>query len=498
MTRKEFTRTTPESVGIPSSSVEWLLDELEYGGFTEPHSLIIMRHGKICAEGWWSPYAPGMRHALMSLTKTYAGTAVGIAITEGLVKLTDRLIDIFPEQAPEEPSEYHKLLTVKDVLCMGSGIERMPQQGVDWIRDFLACKIDHKPGTKFIYSTMCEMLAAIVRQVSGISTFEYLKPRLFDKLGIDAKNLRWVRMGDGNEFCSAGMQATTEDNLRLMKLYADGGVWEGERILSEEFVRLATTAQIDNTRDDMPAIPGSPEMPKGKHDGNSGYGFMMWMCKRPGAYRADGMAGQYTVVIPDMDMIVSITENAEGPMRVLDTLWQFLDKIPGSDPLPEDEVASGRLARRLKTLALPAEPYAPFGAKRESVCGVEWNVVSGNFSLGGFSFGPRAGKGISSFKFTFAEDVVTIDYIQDGKEYTAVAGIDGSRRWNKIGVNRVFVSACWANDNILRLTWRASEGLFTSRYDFVFSGTRCDVKPLGRPMRLPGAKEPEPIVAFMA
>ena len=86
MKRKEFIRTTPEALGIPSSAVEWLLDEFEDGGFTEPHSLIIMRHGKICAEGWWSPYAPGMRHALMSHTKTYAGTAVGIAVTEGLVE----------------------------------------------------------------------------------------------------------------------------------------------------------------------------------------------------------------------------------------------------------------------------------------------------------------------------------------------------------------------------------------------------------------------------
>ena len=297
---------------------------------------------------------------------------------------------------------------------MGSGIQRMPQQGADWVRDFLACNIDFKPGTKFIYSTMCEMLAAIVRQVSGMSTFDYLKPRLFDKLGIDPKNLRWARMGDGNEFCSAGMQATTEDNLRLLVLYANGGVWEGERILSEEFVRLATSAQIDNAREVTEAI-GVPVMPAGKNDGNSGYGFMMWMCKRPGAYRADGMAGQYTVVIPDLDMLVSITENAENPMRTMEVLWQFVDKISGPDPLPEDEAASGHLARRLKMLALPAETYAPFGAKRESVCGMKWNIASGSFSLGGFSFGPGAGKGISNFRFSFGADTVAFDYAQDGE-----------------------------------------------------------------------------------
>ena len=194
MIRKEFPRVTPESVGIPSGAIEKLLDTLEFGGFTEPHGLMIYRHGKVCAEGWWSPYTAGMRHALMSHTKTYAGTAVGIAVTEGLVKLSDRLIDIFPDKAPEEPSEYLKKLTVQDVLCMGVGMPRMPRQELDWVRAFLGNEIVYEPGTRFIYSTSCELLAAIVREVSGYGLMDYLKPRLFDKIGIDAKNLSWARM----------------------------------------------------------------------------------------------------------------------------------------------------------------------------------------------------------------------------------------------------------------------------------------------------------------
>ena len=113
--RKEFPRTTPEAVGIPSASIEWLLDRLEEG-WTEPHGLMIMRHGKVCAEGWWAPYATGIRHGLQSHTKTYAATAVGIAYTEGLLKLTDRIVDIFPDEIPENPSENLKKLTLREVL----------------------------------------------------------------------------------------------------------------------------------------------------------------------------------------------------------------------------------------------------------------------------------------------------------------------------------------------------------------------------------------------
>jgi hypothetical protein len=210
------------------------------------------------------------------------------------------------------------------------------------------------------------------------------------------------------------------------------------------------------------------------------------------------MAGQYTVVIPDMEMLISITENAKDAMRTLEAIWQFLDKIPGADPLPEDEGACKHLSRRLKTLCLPAEPYMPYGAKRESICGVKWNIASGNLTLGAFSFGPSNEKGISSFRFSFGVDTVTLDYTQNGRDFVAVAAIDGSRRWNEIDGDRAFVSAYWADSNILRLTWRASEGLFTSRFDFVFTGTRCDIKPLEAPLRVPGFREPEPIFAYMA
>jgi CubicO group peptidase (beta-lactamase class C family) len=136
MKRVEFERVTPESVGIPSEAVHWLLDQLE-SGFTEPHGLMLMRYGKIFAEGWWSPYAPGIRHGLQSHTKTYAATAVGIAYTEGLLSLSERIIDIFPELSPADPSENLKRLTIHHVLSMGCGMDDMPRpaltgSGISW------------------------------------------------------------------------------------------------------------------------------------------------------------------------------------------------------------------------------------------------------------------------------------------------------------------------------------------------------------------------------
>ena len=113
MTGKKFERTTPEAVGISSKSLERLIDNLEQ--VTEMHGIVVMRHEKICAEGWWAPYAPGIRHSLHSLSKTYSATAVGIAVTEGKVSLDEKILSIFSEKAPENPDEYLKQLTVKDI-----------------------------------------------------------------------------------------------------------------------------------------------------------------------------------------------------------------------------------------------------------------------------------------------------------------------------------------------------------------------------------------------
>jgi CubicO group peptidase (beta-lactamase class C family) len=304
MKRTEFERTTPESVGIPSKAIENLLDKLE-SGVTEPHGLMIMRHGKVCAEGWWSPYAPGIRHGLQSHTKTYAATAVGIAYTEGIVDLDERIIDIFPDEAPENPSENLKKLTVHHVLCMACGMDEMPRPSEDWIREFLATPVVHEPGTTYMYnSTGSTLLGAIVRKKTGLGLHDYLKPRLFDKIGIDSDNLRWMYMPDGMEIGGGGLLATTEDNLRLMKLYADGGVWEGERILAEDYVKRATTLQNESASEEKVNPPAK--------DNFVGYGYQIWMCRPEGVYRADGAMGQFTIVVPDRDLIIAITENAAG------------------------------------------------------------------------------------------------------------------------------------------------------------------------------------------
>jgi CubicO group peptidase (beta-lactamase class C family) len=478
MRRTEFERTTPESVGITSSSVQRLLDRLENGA-NEMHSIQIMRCGKICAEGWWSPYAPGIRHNLMSITKTYAATAIGIAYTEKLLRLSDRIIDIFPEQSPAEPDELLKRLTIRDMLCMGSSMESIPSPSLDWIRDFISTPIKHNPGTHFKYNSLgSTLLAAIIKKLTGLGLHEYLRPRLFDKIGIDSSNLRWALMPDGIEVGGAGLYATTEDNLRLIKLYADGGVFEGERILSDTYVKYATTKQIDTSSEAV--------MYPFAKDNFCGYGFQIWMCQPEGVYRADGAMGQYAIVCPNKDTIISITETGrgiDGPQKTLDAIWTFLDELKHIGSLPEDITASYRLQKRMASLSLPRPAYRAWSPKAEVINGKNFYIMHGmlcfeNHTLSVFC-GSKDSVGITQFCFHFSSDICVMEFEQDGIKYMVNIAADGSRALNNLPLENVashaYFSGAWTSDNIFTVVARWIETSFEKEVSFCFNDIVCNI-----------------------
>lgn len=480
MQRKELERIAPEGVGLRSADIEWLLDELE-SGFTEMHGLMIMRHGKVCAEGWWAPYGPGVRHGLQSLTKTYAATAVGIACTEGLVRLEDRVIDIFPDEAPEQPSENLKRMTVRDVLCMGCGMDTMPRPTKDWIRDFFATPVNHVPGTTYMYNSMAStLLGAIVRKVSGQGLQEYLTPRLFEPIGIDADNLRWTYMPDGLEVGGGGLFATTEDNLRLMKLYADGGVWDGKRILSADYVSKAVSLQNESATESI----GNPQAT----DNFLGYGFQIWMCQPKGVYRADGAMGQFSVVVPDLDMIVSLNETATGAhwaQKTLDTLWAYLNRVRASQGQDAtDDAASKRLARRMKHLAIQAPAFAPHSPLASQVSGTLYKVQTSRLGLeadvvGGLSGTPQE-PAIEQFSFQFRSDHCVMGLWQNGAQRQVNIGLDGTRWQNILPLEHipntlVYLSGAWTKENVFSLAVRWIETCYEMVLDFAFEGDGVSV-----------------------
>ena len=477
--RKPFEKATPEQMGVSSSLILEYIENLEKSQ-TEMHGLMIMRHNKMIAEGWWTPYGPNLRHGLQSHTKTYAATAVGIAYTEGLLKLDERIIDIFPDESPKDPSENLKLLTVRDVLCMGCGMDTMPRPSVDWIRDFLATPVNHKPGTTYMYnSTGSTLLGAIVRKKTGLGLHDYLTPRLFNKIGIDPDNLRWMCMPDGMEVGGGGLYATTEDNFRLMKLYADGGVWEGERILAEDYVKLATTNQNDSATESI----NNPEA----SDNFLGYGFQIWMCKPEHSYRADGAMGQFTIILPDQDLEIAINETAVGAHWAQSTLnitWDFVEKIKGDAALPEDPEAYDRLTRKLKRLNIGNPECQPFSPTVEKICGKKYKVTGGDLTPFGANFmtGQRA-DGIDTFSLNFDNYGLVWDFVtRSGRAEKIRFTTNGTRFTNLLGksedLTQIYLGdAFWKDDNTLIMHGRWVETCIEDTYILKFDGDNLSIEP---------------------
>ena len=451
MLRTEFERVTPESVGIRSEAIWNFLDAVDTD-LTEMHGLVIMRHDKIAAEGWWAPYAPGIPHMCASLTKTYMGTAIAIAIQEGLLTLDTHVNDIFPEFVPENPSPYFEELTIRHILTMGSGMCEFPTMEGNWVQNFIAVPLKYRPGTNFWYNSVgSTFLGKVIEKLTGETVYEYLEEKLFPKIGINGKVVMHGIAPDGQDMWAWRTVSSTEDNLRLMKLYKDCGIVNGERLIPEEYVKLATTKQIDNES------TGSRE--RGDLEGCSGYGYQMWMCSYPGSYRADGAAGQFSIVIPDKDMIVSMNQNSANPNKVITKLWECL--LPGvlDNPIEETEEVSEmqkKLQYRMQRLAVAAPKFKPYAPAKEQASGI-YKAVSGSFDLYCLGMYAPEASPVREFRFCFDEMEGAVTWIgKDNTGLTVEFALDGSRRYNRFRspwqfAEKCFANGVWESDDTFRL-----------------------------------------------
>lgn len=322
---KSLPRSSPESQGIPSAAIRDFIETADQKIKTM-HSVMIVRHGKVVAECWWKPEGPEVRHVLWSLSKSYTSTAVGLAVAEGKLSIDDKVLKFFPEDAPVEPSENLKAMTVRDLLTMSTGHASEPRLSPDanWVKTFLAHPVAHKPGSTFLYNTPATyMQSAIVKKVTGENVVDYLKPRLFDPLGIESPE--WGTSPQGITLGGYGLKVRTEDIGKFGQLYLQKGKWGDKQLLPAEWIALATSKQVENDK-----------APSGRNpDWRQGYGFQFWQCQH-GAFRGDGKDGQFCIVIPEKDTVIAITALTGNMQAQLDIVWEKLLPALGDKALPEN------------------------------------------------------------------------------------------------------------------------------------------------------------------
>jgi CubicO group peptidase (beta-lactamase class C family) len=444
-----FPRSTPEAQGVSSKAVLDFVEALDQ--VDAMHSFMLVRHGKVMAEGWWAPYDAPSRHELYSLSKSFTSTAVGMAVAEGRLSIDDEVLKFFPDDAPAQPSANLKAMRVRDLLTMNAGHQDEIPTAPDKIsaKAFLTNAVPHKPGTHFKYNTPATfMCSAIVQKLTGRTVAEYLQPRLFEPLGIAPPvwNTNWQGISLGGY----GLSVRTEDIARFGQLYLQKGQWQGKQLVPKEWVELATSKQVSN---------GSNP----RSDWDQGYGFQFWRC-RNGAYRGDGAFGQYCVVLPQQDAVIAITSGVKDMQGVLNLVWDKL--LPGFGIKSPTALADeAKLKTKLASLTVrPAEggEASPLAAK---VSGRKFVFPENKQKLESLTFkSGDHGKGA----------VISIQ--AGGMTYSFTAGYRAWKKGPGTGGDYTYTNApaaatsAWATDDTLVVKQCLTETPYYVTHKFRFAG----------------------------
>ena len=291
------------------------------------HSIMILKNGKVVLERWFNGQSAEKPHPMFSVSKTFTATAVGLAINEGKLNLTDPVVKFFPDQLPEEQSDNLKAMTVRDLLTMTCGHDTEPnsenRDSVDWVKGFLAWPVKHKPGEYYLYNSVgTYMLSAIVQKVSGEKLVDYLDTRLFQPLHIAKPE--WEESPQGINCGGWGLSLKTEDMAKMGQLFLEKGKWNGKQIVPADWLKEMSSYQV-------PSAPSGTRfedlekagLNKDNNEWVQGYGYQMWIC-RHNAFRADGFAGQYIMVFPDRDAVLVLTTSSSLYQPYMDLIWQYL------------------------------------------------------------------------------------------------------------------------------------------------------------------------------
>jgi hypothetical protein len=444
-------RSTPEAEGIDSRAILDFFADVDSHNL-ELNSFMLARNGKVVAEAWWWPYRPDLTHMMHSFTKSVTVSAIGMALAKGAFHQTDKVVSFFPEHLPPVVSENLAAMTVEDLLTMRTGHNVMTSGGdwrtirTSWVAEFFKIPVVYKPGTTFCYTSAATyMLSAIFSKTMGISVFDYLKPTLFEPLGI--RGMEWEPGPEDISPGANGLSWHTADMLKLGMLYQQGGKWKGQQILPAGWAEKVHEQHV----------PGK-------------YGYQFWLGPN-GVYFADGLFCQYSFMFPGTDAVLSTTAAIDGGRNFEPIINRHFPKAFQTGKLPRNTKALAELHHWAETRrVLP--PFKP----ATSPLSVQ---VSGRT----FAFEKNDDQ-VSEIRFDFQDDVCLFsmtDYrgehivkvgLKDWLEsFTTVTGDKLHHEYQPENM-RVVAGGVWKDANTFEMTWQFTETAFRDTVVCKFDGKK--------------------------
>jgi len=457
MTTRRLPRSTPEAQGIRSTAIQNFVEAAD-AAIHDMHSLMIVRHGAVVAEGWWAPFEEARNHVLFSLSKSFTSSAIGLAVDEGRLTVNDPVISFFPDDLPETVSDNLAAMTVYHLLAMFTGHSEDTTAHLhaaadgNWVRAFLSLPVTHAPGTHFLYNTGATyMLSAIIQKLTGQTLLDYLTPRLFAPLGI--ANPTWESCPRGINTGGYGLKITTEDIACFGQMYLQRGIWQGQQILPAAWVEEATRYHSDNSANT-------------NIDWAQGYGYQFWRC-RHNAYRGDGAFGQYCLVLPEQDAVIAITSGVSNMQSVLDLIWEHLLPAFGVASLAADGAAQNRLQQTMAGLTIPPQSGEASSPLAAQVSGRRYQME-------------EDARGVSAFAFDFGGKETAFTMTGPWGAEAIVCGLGEWRKGETIfddhwGRQPVAVSGGWVDPTTFAFRLYFYETPFCANYTCRFDGDSLTV-----------------------
>ena len=311
------------------------------------HGFVLSVNGQEKAKAYYAPFREGQPHRMYSVSKTMTAMAVGMLADQGKVCLDDRITDYFQDWLPEHPSPWLTELRIRDMLRMATCYRWTTyREGIDenWARTFFEGTPDHAPGTVFYYDTGCsQVLAALVRRLSGQEVMDFLNERLFTPLGCRDERY-WLR--DPSGCCQGG----TGLCMSLRDLHRVGGclLEGGQGLVPGWFVEEMSKKQI-----------GTQLQPN--EEERYGYGWQCWQTRA--GWVMYGMGGQLCVIHPEKKTVFSTIADTRldsmGVQRIYNAFYEEVYPWIGREEMePETfQAAVSPLENRSECAVSEAGPF---------------------------------------------------------------------------------------------------------------------------------------------
>ncbi len=357
--------TTPEKKGISSAAIEKYVKILEDTHLIT-HNIIISVGDYIVYENYRAPFHKDFLHRMYSVTKSFVSLAIGFAEQDGLIDLDDKIIKYFPDELKNQTDENMKNQTIRHMLMMSTcKYDRnwFEARCEDRVKYYFTNDLQdtHPSGTIYLYdSTGSFVLGALVERVTGKTLDEYLREKLFDKIGV-SEEAHFLKCPGGHSWGDSGLICKPSDLWKTARFCMNKGKHNGEQILNEEYITKATSKQISNT------FWGTNEY------ADQGYGYQFWRVF-DNSYMFNGMGCQFAICVPDKDIVMVYNGDNQGlsfaKSTIIDNFFDIVVSSASIKTLPENEEAQKSLAyysESLKLFALKGEKTSPFAEKVNNV-----------------------------------------------------------------------------------------------------------------------------------